>query len=1028
MSVQAEFVKHFEKYMADARQSFGQDQAERAKQSIFLGFLQSAFGISTSEIPLETPTQIVRTQVTKKGYIDALFGDVIFEFKKDLTVTRDLPKWREQLREYLVSRRKDTKQEYIGILTDTLRFEVHYLEDDELVPIKDFALDESDPEAAFIHLDTYLFSQKQIVPTARDIVARFGSDSPTFKALNKQLIQLYEQAKEARHLDVWREQWNKLLSKVYGAPIGDDVLFLRHTYLSQFAKLLAYAALEDEAPTEHSTVEQILTGAAFTRFGVKNIGEHDFYSWVLEEKTKSEVVALFRSLSLGLVVYDLSHIDQDLLKELYESLVEQQTRHGLGEYYTPDWLAELTLDDIGYTHPQSLLDPTCGSGTFLFSAIKRLEKQGLTGWPLVEFASDHIMGMDVHPLAVSTARLNYLLALAPHMRNRHPSGKTIELNLPIYMADALLPPMEREGENALIVPVDERHSEVFRIPYVVTMSASALSDVIHNMERFAASQRKDNTLPQGVIEGFTRIVKEKFEGIPNGAVLNWIDNLKLLARLIREDRNGIWAYILNNQARPLIMAQRRFDVVAGNPPWLSYRYIQSGDYQAQVKRLYQHYKLIESNDVKLFTQMDLSTLFWNLARDRYLKSGGKIAFVLPRAVITGAKQHRPFQKQGFTRVLDMLDIRPLIFNVPTCVLVNEGNDLHTDQIPAKIYHGHLRGRQVRLDEAQPDLTMETGSVRFVDSDIRSPHYYDLFFQGATLVPRNLIFVRPAGLASSRAVQTDPDADVEAKQPWKGISISGAVDDDYIYMTLLSKHLVPFGYEKMHMVALPVQRGANGALHMLTTEEDFLQNAHFDSWEWFQSAAKKWDTLKKATTQQDFFEQINYRNKITTQDMAHPYKVLYTASGVHIAAVVIDQNQLDLKVHERTAQGFVVDCKTYSCDAYSLEEAHYLCALLNAPCVDEAIKDYQPRGKGIVGQRDISRTPFEACAIPPFAAVDPDHQKLVALSLAAHQTIREFKQMGGVTGGVVTIRRRSRDALKKEIEQINQIARRVIGLE
>ena len=34
---------------------------------------------------------------------------------------------------------------------------------------------------------------------------------------------------------------------------------------------------------------------------------------------------------------------RDDLKRLYEALIPAQLRHALGEYYTPDWLAEYTL-------------------------------------------------------------------------------------------------------------------------------------------------------------------------------------------------------------------------------------------------------------------------------------------------------------------------------------------------------------------------------------------------------------------------------------------------------------------------------------------------------------------------------------------------------------------------------------------------------------------------------------------------------------------------------------------------------------
>jgi type I restriction-modification system DNA methylase subunit len=51
-------------------------------------------------------------------------------------------------------------------------------------------------------------------------------------------------------------------------------------------------------------------------------------------------------------------------------------RHHLGEYYTPDWLAEQTLDRAGYAGDPEIriLDPSCGSGTFLVLAIARIRR------------------------------------------------------------------------------------------------------------------------------------------------------------------------------------------------------------------------------------------------------------------------------------------------------------------------------------------------------------------------------------------------------------------------------------------------------------------------------------------------------------------------------------------------------------------------------------------------------------------------------------------------------------------------------
>ena len=174
---------------------------------------------------------------------------------------------------------------------------------------------------------------------------------------------------------------------------------------------------------------------------------------------------MLRRLADSLRVYDLSQIKEDLLKQLYQDLVDPETRHELGEFYTPDWLAELTLEEIGYRPGQSLMDPSCGAGTFLFLAIRRLAAHGLTGWPLVDFALENVVGMDVHPLAVTISRTNYLLAISPHMQGSQRGGDVRLSPIPVYLADTLAV-TEMVGPNleTLIVPVDRDRNEAFYIP------------------------------------------------------------------------------------------------------------------------------------------------------------------------------------------------------------------------------------------------------------------------------------------------------------------------------------------------------------------------------------------------------------------------------------------------------------------------------------------------------------------------------------------------------------------------------------
>ena len=54
-------------------------------------------------------------------------------------------------------------------------------------------------------------------------------------------------------------------------------------------------------------------------------------------------------------------------------MVDLEQRHELGECYTPDWLAwRICQQTIDKPLEKRVLDAACGSGTFLFHAVRRL--------------------------------------------------------------------------------------------------------------------------------------------------------------------------------------------------------------------------------------------------------------------------------------------------------------------------------------------------------------------------------------------------------------------------------------------------------------------------------------------------------------------------------------------------------------------------------------------------------------------------------------------------------------------------------
>lgn len=149
---------------------------------------------------------------------------------------------------------------------------------------------------------------------------------------------------------------------------------------------------------------------------------------------------------------------------------------------------------------------------------------------------------------------------------------------------------------------------------------------------------------------------------------------KVLRKKIRERKDTIWAFVLKNIFKPLLLRER-FDIVIGNPPWLTYNQVERGAYQEFLKdEITEHYQLLVKRP-ELLTHMELGTLFFIRTADFYLRDNGRIGFVLPKAIFMADQHHAlrqdsPAANLRLTQVWDPEGVRPL-FNVPASVAFGE---------------------------------------------------------------------------------------------------------------------------------------------------------------------------------------------------------------------------------------------------------------------------------------------------------------------------------------------------------------------
>ncbi|MBA7471019.1 hypothetical protein ES707_06311 [subsurface metagenome] len=84
---------------------------------------------------------------------------------------------------------------------------------------------------------------------------------------------------------------------------------------------------------------------------------------------------------LGRLVKDLNRFNfsimpQDVIGAVFEKLIPYEERHSLGQYFTPENLVDLIDAFCVRTKDDSVLDPTCGTGTFLTRAYDKMKVSG----------------------------------------------------------------------------------------------------------------------------------------------------------------------------------------------------------------------------------------------------------------------------------------------------------------------------------------------------------------------------------------------------------------------------------------------------------------------------------------------------------------------------------------------------------------------------------------------------------------------------------------------------------------------------
>ncbi len=264
-----------------------------------------------------------------------------------------------------------------------------------------------------------------------------------------------EQFPKANQLySVWKTHWESLhgpvgrkksarkdiLAKRYDLPEKDldpaALLYAIDTYYIIQLRLKAYISLTNDTSLPVSTLlNKVLRAETFADLGIENYEGGELFDWVTDcadDETLSALVETFPC--------EAPETPRDQVRSLFQSLVPKQFRHSAGAHYTPEWLADYVLQKLNYQGADSqpsLVDPHCGSGTFLIAALRRAydaKRMSCSQWH--RLLSGAICGFDVDPVATIAAKTN-LLMFVGWLISTGQYRVEKPLRLPIFCADTI---------------------------------------------------------------------------------------------------------------------------------------------------------------------------------------------------------------------------------------------------------------------------------------------------------------------------------------------------------------------------------------------------------------------------------------------------------------------------------------------------------------------------------------------------------------------------------------------------------------
>lgn len=610
-----------------------------------------------------------------KGRIDAVMNNLIIEYKhySRLESLSDIEQAYEQVMDYLMALVDLENITYDAILTDGIHISYFSFVDGRIEHTRLRRMTVEDLETilkAIVNNSTKKFTPQNIAgdfsvsaiqPSTTKAVAIVLFDQLIHHATGK-TVMLYSEWQNLIHLSVSDngksidiDKRRRDLSAIFGSSIIDadteyKALFALQTTYAIIVKLIACKVLESspgntslalsDFPSQRMQdfFQRMEDGLVYKNLGIRNFLEGDFFSWYADEQQWSDCFwEVIKKIITTIDDYSTFSIEvryapMDVFKDLYMSIIPQSVRHSMGEYFTPEWLADgvvtTALGEIDVSDWRAI-DPCCGSGIFLMSLIRKVvgdraisEISTAEREHLLNQILHKVHGIDINPLSVLSARVSYYFAISK-------IGVIRDVEIPIYLGDsALVPTIESiNGIDCYTYIINNLRNEAIRVVLPVRLvEDKEFGQMMEDIQSMVNTENEDN-----IMQVFrSHLIDDEKTSLE---LLTYLQTLAHgLVSLHQNHWDGIWVRIIMNYM--MVARLKSFDLIVGNPPWVKWEHLPTA-YTRRIKE-FCDIRHIFCNDGGMFggAQLNICALISNVTASNWLTQRGVQAFLMPDSIMS----------------------------------------------------------------------------------------------------------------------------------------------------------------------------------------------------------------------------------------------------------------------------------------------------------------------------------------------------------------------------------------------------------